>query len=223
MAENDRKSKLAVAPGQVIRRRRQFLGWKAVELARKSGINPRTLDAIEKGRIESPSLRNLESISRSLGISTASLFSTSEENHDLFFLGGNQKGQSLLEFPKYGFRVVCYTPFVPNFFIGKVIVQGETKIERKVLPTSGMVFVQTIMGKLCVQFDGKEQFIREGNYAVFDGTFVHSFSNPQFKETTFLIVTSPSFLSANSIYGETGEIMSKLIKGFGQTVDNLRT
>ncbi len=188
------KTKLAVAPGQAIRRRREFLGWKAIELARKSGVNPRTLDAIEKGRIESPSLRNLGSIASALGISTASLFSTNDENTDLFYLGGNQKGQHALEFQKHGFRVVCYTPLVSNLFIGKVIVERETKIDRKVLPTSGMIFVQTIMGKLSVQFDGKEQLIKEGNYAFFDGGFPHYFLNPQLKECTFLLVTAPSFL-----------------------------
>lgn len=189
------KSKLAVAPGLVIRHRRELLKWKAVELARKSGINPRTLDAIEKGRIESPSLRNLESLARALGISTASLFSTSESDHDCFFLGGNQKGQHTLEFQKHGFRVVCYTPLVPHFFMGKVILQGETKIEQKVLPTSGMILTQVIIGKLAVHFEGKDHLIREGNYAFFDGNFPHYFHNPQYKDCSFLLVTAPSFLA----------------------------
>ena len=193
---------LKLAPGKVIRRQRELLGWRSVELARKSGVNPRTLDAIEKGRIASPSIKNLQSLANALGVSTASLFSTSEENHDLFFMGGNQKGQHSLEFPKHGFRVVCYTPLVPTFFVGKVILKGDTKIDRKALPTSGLVFIQTIMGKISVQFDGKDQLVREGNYAFFDGTFVHSFTNAQLKESTFLLVTSPSFLSANSIYGD---------------------
>ncbi len=189
------KSKLEVAPGQVIRRRRQLLGWKAVELARKSGLNPRTLDAIEKGRIESPSLRSLVSLAHALGVSAASLFSTHESDQDRFFLGGNQKGQHTLEFQKYGFRVVCYTPLVPNFFVGKVILHGESKIEQKVLPTSGMILVQVIMGKLMVHFEDKEHLIREGNYAFFDGCFPHHFQNPQYKECTFLLVTAPSFLT----------------------------
>ena len=67
------KTKLSIAPGQAIRARREILGWRAVELARRSGVNPRTLDAIEKGRIESPSLRNLGAIARALGISVATL------------------------------------------------------------------------------------------------------------------------------------------------------
>ncbi len=187
-----KKSKLA--PGQVIRRQRELLGWRSVELARKAGVNPRTLDAIEKGRIESPSLRNLESISSALGISIASLFFINEDNSDLFYMGGNQKGQHTIEFGKHGFRVVCYTPLIPTLFVGKVIIQGETKIDNKALPTTGMIFVQTIMGKLSVHFDSKEQLIKEGNYAFFDGCFPHYFQNSQYKECTFLLATAPSFL-----------------------------
>lgn len=194
-AEKLKKMKLGVAPGEAIRHRREFLGWKAIELARRSGINPRTLDAIEKGRIESPSLRNLESIAQTLGISLAALFSTTESETDRIFLGGNQKGQQTLEFQKHGFRVVSYTPIGSNFFVGKVIVKAETCIEHQALPTSGMVFVQAIMGKLSVRFDGKDYLVKEGNYVFFDGCFSHSYHNPQFKESTFLLVTVPSFLT----------------------------
>lgn len=196
--EKSGSRKLGVAPGKVIRRQRELLGWRAIELARRSGINPRTLDAIEKGRIESPSLRSLETIARALGISLAALFSTAQSESDRIFLGGNQKGHQTLEFPKNGFRVICYTPLIPSFFVGKVIVKGETRIEHRTLPTSGMVFIQSIMGKLSIHFDGKDYLIREGNYVFFDGCFPHSYFNPQFKESTFLIVTVPSFLARSS-------------------------
>ncbi len=192
------KWKLEIAPGAMIRDKRKLLGWKGVELARRSGVNPRTLDAIEKGRIESPSIRNLEAIARALGVSVASLFvGTNSSDGDRIFIGGNQKGQHTLEFSKDGFRIVSYTPFVPNFFVGKVILKGETRIERRMLPTSGTLFVQPIIGKLSVTFEGKDHLIREGNYVFFDGCFPHSFYNPQFKEAAFLLVTSPSFLTPN--------------------------
>ncbi len=196
MSKEKRKS--GIVPGQAIKYRRELLGWRAIELARRSGVNPRTLDAIEKGRIESPSLRNLEVIANALGVSVASFFAgTDPKSGDRIFIGGNQKGQHTLEFPKEGFRVICYTPLVPNFFVGKVILKPETHIKHQAFQTSGMIFAQAIMGKLSINFDGKDHLIREGNYAFFDGCFPHSYYNPQFKESTFLLVTSPSFLSSN--------------------------
>ena len=193
--------KPSVCPGRVIRYRRGLLGWKAVELARRAGINPRTYDAIEKGRIESPSLRNLGAIAQALGVSVGSLFAERSEDGESegIFIGGNQKGQHTLEFAKDGFRVVCYTPFVPNIFVGKVVIKGETQIEHRALPTSGLIFAQTIMGKLSIHFGGKDHLIREGSYAFFDGCSRHSFSNPQYRESTFLLMTAPSFLSRNPV------------------------
>ena len=46
----------SINPGRVIYDRRRELGLKAIELARRSRVNPRTLDAIEKGRIVTPSI-----------------------------------------------------------------------------------------------------------------------------------------------------------------------
>ena len=197
--EKMNKKKIGVAPGQVIRSRRELLGWKAIELSRRSGVNPRTLDAVEKGRIETPSLKNLESIASALGISLAALFSTVQSETDRVFVGGNQKGQQTLEFQKGGFRVVCYTPLIPQLFIGKVIVKGETRIEHRTLPTVGIIFAQTIMGKLSVGFDGKDYLVREGNYVLFDGHFPHSYYNPEPKESTFLLATTPSFLTLKRV------------------------
>jgi len=197
LTETNEQRKPSIRPGRVIRYRRELLGWKAVELARRAGLNPGTYDAIEKGRIESPSLRNLRSIAQALGVSVASFFAERSEDGEAegIFVGGNQKGQQILDFPKEGFRVVCYTPFVPNIFIGKVIVKGETSIEHKLLPTSGLVFAQTILGKLALHLAGKECLIREGSYAFFDGSSTHFFENPNYKESTFLMITTPSFLS----------------------------
>ncbi|OGW85791.1 MAG: hypothetical protein A3C35_03505 [Omnitrophica bacterium RIFCSPHIGHO2_02_FULL_46_11] len=198
LMEVSEKKQLEVSPGEAIRSRRNLLGWRAIELARRSGINPGTLNAIEKGRIASPSLKNLSSIAKTLGISVAALFSEAYSDSERVFMGGNQKGQHILEFPKDGLRIVCYTPLVPSVFVGKVIVKGETRVEHRVLPTSGMIFVQVIMGKLSISFDGKDQLVREGNYAFFDGCFPHSYHNPHFKESTFLLVTAPSFLTRPS-------------------------
>lgn len=189
------KQVLSVDPGRILRERRELIGWKAIEVARRAGINPRTLNAIELGRIASPSLRHLESLAHVLGISMASLFSVQGDASDRMFLVGNPKGVQTLEFRREGFRIVCYTPLVGDFFVGKVILQGEKQIEERTLPTSGVVFVQPIFGKLSVMFNGRESLVGEGNYVFMDGSFPHTFQNPGSREVSFFLVTVPSFLA----------------------------
>lgn len=193
-----KKAGVTIAPGRVIRERRQQAGWKASMLARRAGVNSRTLNAIEMGRIKSPSLAHLQALSKALGVSVATFFSDQSPDSDQAFLLGDQKGKQTIEFPKDGFRIVCYTPLVQQLFVGKIMLRGETKIERHNLPTSGMVFTQPLIGKLAVWFDGKEHLIREGNYTFFDGTFPHHFYNPLHREISFLLVTTPSFLIRRS-------------------------
>jgi mannose-6-phosphate isomerase-like protein (cupin superfamily) len=60
-----------------------------------------------------------------------------------------------------------------------------------------MIFVQTIMGKLGITFDGVDRTIKEGNCAFFDGGFSHAFFNPQHKDLSFLLVIAPSFLGVH--------------------------
>ena len=99
-----------------------------------------------------------------------------------------------MEFPKQGFRIICYTPIGADLFVGKVILEGECRITPKFLPVLGTIFVQAIIGKLLVHFDGVGHLIREGHYALLDGRFAHYYENPQTKESSFLLVTNPSFL-----------------------------
>jgi DNA-binding XRE family transcriptional regulator len=186
-----------VFPGSVIRMRREEVGLKSKELARRSGVNPITLSAIELGRIQSPSLKHLGSIANALGISMASLFTRAQDDPKKAFLLGNQKGEHLLSFPKKGVKVVCYTPMVYQLFVGKVILSGGKRIDQKVFPTTGMLYVQPILGKLNIDFDGSAYLIREGNYAFLDGSFPHAFSNPAAsREASFLLVSTPSFIAS---------------------------
>jgi len=190
---------LGIHPGQVIRSRRQWLGWKAVELARRAEVDPRTINAIEKERIKTPSLKNLVSLAHALDISVASLFSAPDPQENKIFLNGNQKGNHTLAFSKAGFRVICYSPMIPDLFVGKVILSLGTHVGHERLPTQGMIFAQPIIGKLRITFDGEEFLVREGSYVFFDGRFPHSYSNPELRESTFLLVTAPSFLSSGNV------------------------
>lgn len=185
-------------PGQVISERRKCLGLRIVELAKKANVKSGTLDAIEKGRIQMPSLPMLQALARALGVSVASFFSGVKPEAKESFQMGNQKGFQTVEFQKHGFRIVCYTPLIPDIFVGKVIMGAGIRVTHALLPTSGMIFVQSVIGKLLVQFDGTDYLVREGNHAFFDGNFPHAFHNPQPKESSFLLVTAPSFMTRQS-------------------------
>ena len=187
-----------VLPGRVIRARRKEMGWKASDLARKSGVNARTLSAIEMGRIELPSLKHLHQISTSLGISIAALFAAQQKNPNLVFFVGNQKGTQKIDYLNDGFKIICYTPHLYELFVGKVILEGERRISREKLPLAGMLFVQTLLGKLAVVFEGKEHVVKEGGYVFLDGCLSHEFYNPLQSETSFLLVTAPSIFASPS-------------------------
>ncbi|OGW79616.1 MAG: hypothetical protein A3G33_07425 [Omnitrophica bacterium RIFCSPLOWO2_12_FULL_44_17] len=187
-----------INPGDVIRRRRLALELREIDLAKAAGIQPGTLDAIEKGRVKNPSVSFLCSIAQALGISVASLFSEIEEGRDHRIFTGNQKGVHVLEFPKNGARIICYTPIEAGYFVGKVLLRPGAKIERKLLATKGHCFAQSIIGKLILEFDKKEYVVKEGDYVCFEGQFPYSFNNSQMKETSFLLITIPSFLAAGS-------------------------
>jgi len=185
----------SVCPGQIIQRRREFLGLKQIELARLSNVNPRTLDAIEKGRTQIPSISLLKSLAKVLNVSVAAFFAEVRPGGRHAIEVGNQKGLQTLEFARQGFRVVCYTPMIPDLFVGKVILDRETKITRELLPTRGMIFVQSVIGRVSIEFDGSDYLVREGHYAFFNGEFPHTYYNPLLKESSFLLVTVPSFLT----------------------------
>jgi transcriptional regulator with XRE-family HTH domain len=194
MKKKKKTEAASVAPGKVIRERRVLAGWKAVDLARRARINPRTLNAIEMGRIEMPSLRHLCSASEALGISVASLFADRSTDSDDSFLLGDQKGIQTAIFHKSGFQLVSYTPLVRQLFVGKVILKGHAKIDQRTLPVSGRAFAQPLIGKVTVRFDGKDHLVREGSYVFLDGAFPHSYHNPGQRDCSFLLVTSPSFM-----------------------------
>ncbi len=196
------QQKSMLAPGKVIRAKRESAGLRNADLARRTGIHPVTLSAIETGRIVTPSLKHLVSISKVLGISIASLFVEPRGSERPSFLLGTQKGEQFLDFPKYGFRIVCYTPMASSLFIGKVVLEAGRGLSGEEFRTSGSIYVQPILGKITIEFDGETRLVKEGGYAFFDGSFPYSISNAVASEpTSFLLITSPSFLLEHGYRG----------------------
>ena len=54
--------------GQRIREKRLGLGWSQVRLAKESGFSRVYILKLENGQVESPGIKALEKISRSLGV-----------------------------------------------------------------------------------------------------------------------------------------------------------
>lgn len=79
--------------GRVLKQIRQTRGLTQVELARRTGIDHRTITAIETGRILNPSLFNLKRLTQSLGITLKELFARTEAEEISSLFIGTQKGE----------------------------------------------------------------------------------------------------------------------------------
>ncbi len=184
--------------GIVIRAFREQKGKKAVEVAKSSGIDPRTFTAIETGRIKNPSLQNIQAIAKALDVSPAEIFSKAELDQKKNAYQGDQKGEFSLEFPSENFRIISFTPIVPEFFVGKIHMGASAKINADALPIKGRIFIQVILGKLKISVTQNEFCLKEGDHFLLSSSLPHCFENPLMKESSFLLVTVPSFLTLAS-------------------------
>ncbi len=184
--------------GDTIRSFRQTKGIRAAHLARKAGLDPRTLAAIESGHIQNPSLEKLRNISASLEVSIADLFLHMQASQPENFYLGEQRGTHAFEFQQEGFKAVSYTPMNPSFFIGKVTLAGKAFLNAGVLPSEGHFFIQMILGKLKLSIQQEEVVVKEGSHLLMNGRLPHTFQNLLIKETSFLFVSVPSFVAFSS-------------------------
>ncbi len=180
--------------GDVIRKLREDRGQRATQLAKRAGIDPRTFAAIEKGRIKNPSLQNLRAIASALGVSPADFFYLAEATQFANLYHGSSKGEFSFQSADRKFHLVSFTPLIPYFFIGKVVMQANARIKADALPVKGYIFLQVILGKLSVTVNEEEHFIKEGEHFLLNGRLPHQFVNSAMRESAFLLVTVPSFL-----------------------------
>jgi DNA-binding XRE family transcriptional regulator len=182
-------------PGSMIVDQRTRLGLSSTDLARKTRINVKTIHAIEHYRIKNPSIKNLLTIADALETSVAALFSGQvAKRRDLFYAGG-QKGHRLIDFKPEGCRVVAYTPLTKDLFVGRVMIRGHKTLNFTQTRRTGKIFAQTILGRICLRMGGHDHVMKEGSYVVFDGSLEHEFINPQGRESSFFLATTPSFLA----------------------------
>lgn len=184
-----------ISIGKAIRELRENQGLAQIQLSKQSGVDPRTLAAIEKGRIITPSLASLMQIAESLGVTLKDLFGRAEaRSREALFLG-NQRGEFVLEWPRQRFRIVSYLPKSSPLFIGKVILENKGLCDSKTIPFQGLVFLQIIFGKIEFHLEDTDHYLKEGQHIFFDGRLDYSLQNPALREATALLVTQPSMVS----------------------------
>ncbi len=173
-----------------LRMRRSLSG---AELCRKAGdLDPKTLTAVEKGRIRNPSIQTLQSISRGLGVTIADLFREAELGQEQHLYHGNQKGSFQLEFSRQGVKVISFTPLIPDFFCGKLILSPQAGFDESLLSHPVPIFVSPLIGKFEVDVEGRKVKLTEGENLFFNGGFRYRFYNPLHRDAVLLLVTAPS-------------------------------
>jgi transcriptional regulator with XRE-family HTH domain len=166
-----------------------------VGLCQQAGnLDPRTLTALEKGRIRNPSMDTLHAVARGLGLTVSEIFRRAETLQEHHFYQGSQKGLCQLDFPLSGVRMVSFTPFVKDFFCGKLILGPRKTIDQTFLKRPLSIFISTIFGRFEITVESQQVRLREGENLFFNGILRHSFYNPLERESVMLFITSPSFL-----------------------------
>ncbi len=166
-----------------------------VELCRRAGdLDPRTLTALEKGRIKNPSIQTLQSLSRGLNIAVSDLFRKAEIGMDRYFYTGSPKGFCHIDFPSLGMKVVSFTPLVKDFFCGKFILAPRKRLDHLFMKHASPIYISVLIGCFEVCIEEKSKVLKEGENLFFNGYLKHSFLNPLERESVLMLMTAPSFL-----------------------------
>lgn len=195
--KNARKVPLA----EVVRQLRAEKKLTGAELCRKSGLDPRTLTAFEKGRIRNPSLETLEMLAAGLGMEISGLFRQSEIRGGQSCYAGTPKGLFQMDFPAWGIKVVSLTPLMPDFFCGKFIFAGRKRLEGSLLPHDAPLFVSVLVGSFEASAGSEKFALKEGDNFFIKGGLDHSLQNQLQREGVLLAVMAPSFLGSRESKG----------------------
>ncbi|MBI3307692.1 MAG: XRE family transcriptional regulator [Candidatus Omnitrophica bacterium] len=180
---------------KTIRNLRHQQGLTVAQVCQRvSDLNPKTLAAIETGRIKNPSIKTLQSLARALGVTVSEIFSQTEVALDRHFHIGTQKGAFQMEFPPLGLKAISFTPLIPDFFCGKIILGSKRRVDQTFWNRSLLIYVSSIMGRLEIEVEGRKIMLTEGENLYFNGILKHSFYNPMHRDSVFLMVTAPSFV-----------------------------
>jgi len=179
-----------------IRKYREDKGLSGASLCRLAGdLNPKTLTAVEKGRIKNPSMTTLLSIARGLSVSLADLFKSAETNIGSNLSVGSQKGAFQMDFQRQGIKMTSFTPLTHDFFCGKLLVAPKKELNEKLLNHPHSFYVSVLIGRFNIKIGTREFQFKEGENVFFNGAIAYSFFNPLHRESVLFMVTAPSFFN----------------------------
>jgi len=164
----------------------------AKHLATKIGIDPRTLNAIEMGRIRNPSIDRLRALAGGLNLSLTQLLDRYESDSPENFIQGSPAGIFTMDFGAKGYKFISYTPPISEMFCGKLVLKGKRRFEPLQFRDASLIFIQIIYGKLLVTCNGSERPLREGETLLFNGGNSFKFSNPLVRDTSILFIATPT-------------------------------
>ena len=183
--------------GLVVRRLRTEKGLSGVELCRRGkGIDPKTLVALEKGRIRNPSIATLEALAKGFGMTVSDLFRKAEFDQRDYFSLGSQKGLYKIELSSQGIQLISFTPLMEEFFCGKMILEGQKQFDEKLFGGAGAFFMMILIGQFEGEIEGRQVALKEGDNLYFYGGMRCRLANALQRNSTLLLVEVPSCLKA---------------------------
>ena len=182
--------------GATVRQLRLKKGFSGAELCRLSqDLDPRTLTALEKGRIRSPSIGLLKALSGGLGLSISDIFWHAESRLDHRPTLNSPQGDFEVVFGRWGVRVVSFTPFIRDFFCGKLVLGPKKRMNETLLNHPYPICVSVLVGRVEAVVESKPMMLREGASLFFHGSMQFSLVNLLERDAALLFVTAPSFLA----------------------------
>ena len=186
-----------------MRRLREEWGLSGVELCRRGkGIDPKTLVALEKGKIRNPSIATLETLAKGFGMTVSDLFRRPEFDQRDYFSLGSQKGLYKIDLPPQGVQLISFTPLMEELFCGKMILEGQRKFDEKLLggEGTGAFFIMTLIGQFEEEIEGRSVVLKEGDNLYFYGGMRFRLVNALQHNSTLLLVTVPSCLGTKGAF-----------------------
>jgi transcriptional regulator with XRE-family HTH domain len=164
------------------------------------GIEPKTLTALEKGRIRNPSIASLEALAQGLGMTVSDLFRQAEFDRRDYFSLGSQKGLYKIDLPVPGIQLISFTPLLEQFFCGKMILEGQKRFDEKLFSSQGAFFIMTLIGQVEGELEGRKVTLKEGDNLYFYGGMKFHIVNGLQRHSTLLLVSAPSLLKVQGTF-----------------------